>query len=74
MVTRFPWREYKRFCLGVLRWSPAEFWQASVWDVAEAYEGYALSKGIKKKNDPSMYPSEESRKALRARLEREKNG
>ena len=43
----FPWREYKRFCLGVLRWPPSEFWKASVWDVAEAYEGYPLANGIK---------------------------
>lgn len=71
MEPRFPWREYRRFCLGVLGWSPADFWKATVWDVADAYEGWAQANGIKKKHD---LPDEESRKALRARLEREGNG
>ncbi len=51
---RFPWRDYQRFCLGVLRWSPSDFWRATVWEVAEAYEGYALSKGIKKQTKTSL--------------------
>lgn len=41
--------------------------------MTEAYEGYALSKGIKKENDPSLYPDDEGRKALRAREQREKH-
>jgi hypothetical protein len=31
-----------------LRWSPSDFWGATTWEVADAYEGYAISKGIKK--------------------------
>lgn len=43
---RFPWRDYQRFCLGALGWTPQAFWQATAWEVAEAYEGYALKHGI----------------------------
>lgn len=34
----------------MLRWSPREFLASNVWDVTDAWEGYALSKGIKKQN------------------------
>jgi hypothetical protein len=37
-----------------------------------AQEGYLMSKGIKKSDDPGLYPDDAGRKALKARLEREK--
>lgn len=55
---RFPWREYRRFCLGVLRWSPREFWDSSVWDVIEAYEGFAAYKGVKENRETSLTPED----------------
>lgn len=60
----------------MLRWGPQEFWASNVWEVMEAWEGYARSKGIKPAFNPKDYPDEEGRKALREREERErlKNG
>jgi len=54
----FPWRDYRRFCLGVLRWSPLDFWQASVWDVMDAYDGWAISKGVKKQEPEKLTPDD----------------
>lgn len=69
---RFPWRDYQQFCLGVLRWSPSDFWASNVWEIHEAWTGYAKSKGIIKSPKTGVFPDEESRQALRARLERER--
>ena len=35
----FPWEEAMAFGLGVLRWSPTEFWRATPRELAAAYEG-----------------------------------
>ena len=43
---RFPWTQYRRVCLGVLRMPPSEFWGTDTWTVMDAYEGYAQSKGV----------------------------
>src|SRR5262249_234493 len=42
----FPWAEYQRVCLGVLRWPPPAFWESTTWEVMHAWEGYAQSKGV----------------------------
>ena len=34
----------------MLHWTPQAFWSASVYDVIDAYDGYALANGIKKKS------------------------
>lgn len=31
----------------MLRMSPSEFWTCDTWTVADALEGYAMSKGVK---------------------------
>lgn len=41
--------------------------------MSDAYEGYAASKGIKKKHDPSLFPTDEEREELHRRI-RERNG
>lgn len=33
--------------LGVLRWTPKEFWQATMFEYTAAMRGYLLSKGVK---------------------------
>ncbi len=45
---RFPWGAYRQFCLGVLGWSPREFREATIWEVADAYDGYAQKNGIRR--------------------------
>jgi hypothetical protein len=60
----------------VLRWPPAAFWQSNVWEAAEAWEGYALSKGIKKQGRISDDDAKEMRRELEAakKLHRAKYG
>lgn len=41
--------------------------------MSDAWEGYALSKGIKKKFDPSLYPTKEEREELHRKI-RERDG
>lgn len=36
-----------RSALGVLNWSPREFWAASLYEYSVAVEGYMHSKGVK---------------------------
>lgn len=36
---RFPWTEYMRLGLGVLRLSPREFWAATPREIAAAFPG-----------------------------------
>jgi uncharacterized phage protein (TIGR02216 family) len=38
-IQPFPWREAMAFALGVLRWSPEEFWRATPRELAAAIEG-----------------------------------
>lgn len=33
--------------LGVLRWTPKEFWQATMFEYTAAMRGHLLSKGVK---------------------------
>lgn len=35
----FPWEDAMRLGLGLLRWSPAEFWRATPREVMTALEG-----------------------------------
>jgi hypothetical protein len=49
----------------------SEFWASNVWELTHAFEGYAMSKGIKKKFDESLYPSKAEREELHKRI---KNG
>ena len=56
----------------MLLWTPDAFWRSTVWEVMLAYDGYALANGLTKKDNPDLYPTEEERTALRARLERER--
>ncbi len=32
----------------MLRWSPSDFWSATVWDITDAFNGYTKSKGAAK--------------------------
>ncbi|MCB8820053.1 phage tail assembly chaperone [Microvirga rosea] len=41
----FPWDEVMRFCLGILRWSPAEFWRSTPREVAAAFEAFTGGRG-----------------------------
>lgn len=38
----------------MLRWGPSDFWASNVWEVVEAWEGYARSKGIKENPKSSL--------------------
>lgn len=38
--------------MGILRWSPAEFWAASFFEYSCAMKGYLASKGVKSDNEP----------------------
>ena len=37
----FPWEDAMALCLGVLRWSPQDFWRATPREVAAALSGLA---------------------------------
>ena len=39
MSAPFPWDEALRLALGVLRWSPGDFWAATPPELVAAYEG-----------------------------------
>jgi phage conserved hypothetical protein len=40
----FPWEDVMRLCLGLLRWSPVDFWRATPREVAAAFDGLAGGK------------------------------
>ena len=60
----------------MLRWPPAAFWASNVWEVDEAWEGYAMSKGIKKPGKLSEDDVIEMRRELESakKLHRAKYG
>ncbi len=35
----FPWDDVLAFCLGRLRWSPGDFWNATPREIAAAFRG-----------------------------------
>lgn len=35
----FPWEDIMRLCLGLLRWSPQDFWRATPREIVAAIEG-----------------------------------
>ena len=37
--------------MGVLRWSPSEFWRATPWDLYLAVEGWQESQGVTESPD-----------------------
>jgi len=47
----------------VLRWTPREFMAATVWEATEAYEGWAVSKGVKKPKKTGL-TDEEARELM----------
>ena len=47
MSAAFPWDEALGLALGVLRWSPGEFWRATPRELAAAVEGLAGRRGPK---------------------------
>jgi len=49
-----------------LHWTPKAFWEASVWDVTDAYEGYAIANGIKKRINLTNDDITDLRKAIDA--------
>ena len=71
-VGRFPWKQYRRVCLGVLRMPPSEFWGTDTWTVMDAYEGYAASKGVTVAGDEKLTTSdiEELNRMMAAEEER----
>ena len=40
-VITLDWHGYRTFCLGKLKWPPQIFWQASLWDIYDVFEGFA---------------------------------
>lgn len=36
---------YAQVCMGILRWTPRDFWSATLWDVTQAIEGLRISNG-----------------------------
>ncbi len=51
----------------MLRWSPPDFWASNVWEVVEAWEGYAKSTGIK--DNPKSALTEDDVIELRRMIE-----
>jgi hypothetical protein len=53
----------------VLLWSPADFWAANVWDVTDAYDGWAQANGVAKDTQSKL--SEDDVQELRTLIEEE---
>lgn len=51
--------------------SPSEFWNCDTWTIADALEGYAMSKGVKPDESKGSSLSPESVKRIKAMIKRE---
>ena len=47
-ATKYPIQQYLEIGLGVLRFSPKEFWELSIVEFLSALNGYQLTQGNKK--------------------------
>ncbi|MEN5297525.1 phage tail assembly chaperone [Brucella sp. TWI559] len=51
MEADFPWRDWQRSAFGVLRWTPATFWNATLSEFMAAIDGFIEARGGKKHGD-----------------------
>jgi hypothetical protein len=54
--------------MGVLGWPPSEFWQATMFDLLPALEGYAEKNGAKKKSKAPTQGADGMRSFLAGRI------
>ncbi|MGE0270296.1 MAG: phage tail assembly chaperone [Alphaproteobacteria bacterium] len=46
-----PWRRYQEVGLGILKWTPDQFWRATPSDLSAAVDGYMEAIGPKSDSD-----------------------
>lgn len=51
--------------------SPSDFWACDTWTVADALEGYAMSKGVKPEEQKNTTLTRESVQRIKAMIKRE---